>query len=163
KLYKKPRGTLENAPENVRAFQGIVSEFFDFAVTHEPSLHRYFEQKNTTLHAERDNNRNLFFRPVGLEVLARLYAHFVGKDKLATLVYGLQSLQFENPGGVFDGVLWNAGKIEASAKAKTAGVELCLYLLDQLTPSREAKLTETLREVRRNPGYLLPPKSAAPP
>ncbi len=163
KLYKTPRGTLENAPENVHAFQAIVSEFFNFAITHEPSLNRYFLQRNTTPQAERENNRSLFFRPVGLEVLARLYAHFAARNKLAILVYALQTLPFENPGGVFDGVLWNEGRIEASAKAKKAGVEFCLYLLHQLTPLQEVKLTDTLREVKKNPNYSLPPKPAAPP
>ena len=154
---------MENAPEPVHALQAIVSEFFNFVIAHEPSLNRYFQQKSTTLHAERDNNRSVFFRPVGLEVLARLYAHFSEKNKLTTLQFTLESLNFDNPGGVFDGVLWNSGRIEASAKAKKAGVELCLYLLHQLTLPQEAGLTETLREVTKNPNYTLPPKQAAPP
>lgn len=158
KLHKKPRGTLESADENILAFQEIVSGFFNFTITHEPSLNRYFQQKNTTLQSERDNNRNLFFRPVGLEVLARLYAYFAAKNDLATLRYALQNFHFENPGGVFDGVLWNAGRIEASEKAKKAGVGLCLYLLHQLTPAHETELTDTLREVTKKRDYSLPPK-----
>ncbi len=163
KLHKKPRGSLENAPENVRDFQAIVSEFFNFAITHEPSLNRYFQQKNTTLQAERGNNRSLFFRPVGLEVLARLYTHFATKNELSTLQYALQNFHFENPGGIFDGILWNVGRIEASAKAKKAGVGLCLYLLRQLTPAQETELTGTLREVTKKLDYSLPSKPAAPP
>jgi DNA sulfur modification protein DndB len=163
KLYQKPRGTLENAPENVRAFQAVVSEFFNFATRHEPSLNRYFRQKKTTLQAERKNNRSLFFRPIGLEVLSRLYAHFAPKNGLPTLQYALESFHFENPGGVFDGILWNAGRIEASAKAKKAAVDLCLYLLHQLTPAEEAKLADTLREVTKKLDYSLPLKRSLPP
>jgi DNA sulfur modification protein DndB len=163
KLYEKPKGTMENAPEAVNALQTIVSGFFDLVIGHEPSLNRYFQQKNSTLQAERDNNRSVFFRPVGLEVLARLYAYFWQKKQLTTLRYALGSLKFDNPGGIFDGVLWNNGKIDASAKAKAAGVELCLYLLHQLTLAQETKLTETLREVTKNANYALPPKPSAPP
>jgi len=163
KLYKKPRGTLENAPENIDAFKAIVIQFFDFAIQHERSLNRYFQKKNTTLRAERKNNRSLFFRPVGLEVLARLYMHFAFKNRLTILQHGLQNLNFKNPGGVFDGVLWNAGRIEASAKAKKAAVGLCLYLLHQLNPAQERELTSTLRDVTKKVDYSLPPNPAAPP
>lgn len=163
KLHKKPRGTLESAFENVNAFQDIVAEFLDFAIRYERSLRRYFQQKNTTLRAERRNNRNLFFRPVGLEVLARLYAHFSAKNRLVTLQYALQNFRFKNPKGIFDGILWNRGRIEASAKAKKAAVGLCLYLLHELVPAQEAELTRTLREVTKNPEYSLPRKPHAPP
>lgn len=163
RLYRKPRGTLENTPENVHAFQEIISTFFNFAIANEPSLNRYFQHHNTTPQRERENNRSLFFRPVGLEVLARLYAHFAVKGNVMTLARALQSLPFENPGGIFDGVLWNAGRIEASAKAKKAAVGMCLYLLHQLTPAEEVGLSDTLREVKKNPAYSLPPKPAPPP
>jgi len=158
RLYKKPRGTLENAPENIDAFKIIVAEFFDFVIENENSLNRYFTKKNTSLKNERKDNKNLFFRPVGLEVLARLFVHFKMKNDLDLLKHGLQKLEFENPGGVFDGVLWNSGRIEATGKVKKAGVDLCLYLLHQLTPAQEGELTVTLQEITKNPNYILPPK-----
>lgn len=61
KLYKMPTGLLQNDPKNIDAFKAIVTRFFDFVIEHEPSLNRYFLQKNTTLHIERKNNRSLFF------------------------------------------------------------------------------------------------------
>jgi len=163
RLYKKPRRTLENAPGNVLAFHQIVSKFFDFVIEHEPSLNRYFHRKDTTLRKERDNNRNLFFRPIGLEVLARLYAYLAGRGTLNMLQYALETLHFENPGGVLDGVLWNRGKIQASGKARKAAVELCLYLMHQMKPKEEIELTDTLREVRRDPDYSRPQKLPPPP
>ena len=163
RLYRRPRGTLENEPQNVNAFQQIVFTFFDFIVEHERSLNRYFRKGSTTLRKEREKNQNLFFRPIGLEVLARLYAHFVREDRLKTLEYGLDTLQFKNPDGVFDGVLWNRGRVEASAKAKAAAVGLCLYLMRQLTTKEEAELTDKLREVRKDPNYSLPEKPPRPP
>jgi len=159
KLFRKQSGTLESDPDNVRQLQDIVSGFFDFAAEHEPSVNRYFRLGTTTPQAERVNNRSLFFRPVGLEVLARLYAHFHDRGQLAVLAEALQRLPFENPGGVFDGVLWSQGRIDASAKARSAAVRLCLYLLHELDPAGEQALRESLQEVTKDPDYTLPVKS----
>ncbi|MDP1991649.1 MAG: DNA sulfur modification protein DndB [Syntrophales bacterium] len=158
KLYRKPRGTLENCPDNINAFESIVAKFLDFAIEYEPSLNRYFQQKSTSLKTERDNNQSLFFRPVGLEVLARLYVHFSGKNKLNILQYGLQKINFMNPGGLFDGILWNVGKIDAKAKAKKISVDLCLYVLHQLNSEQEAALAMALIEITKKADYSLPKK-----
>lgn len=163
KLFRKPRGTLEHAPENIANFQAIVVGFFDFVIENEPTLKRYFRQRETTPKAERTNNRNLFFRPVGLELLARLYVHFYRRDRLSVLVYGLNNMRFENPSGVLDGILWNSGKIEASAKARNAAVQYCLYLLHELTVAEERSLIPLMCEVTKNPKYNLPPKPPPPP
>lgn len=162
KLHKKPRGMAENATENITAFQGTVRDFFNFAIEHEPSLRSYFIQGTTTLRDQRANNRSLFFRPVGLEVLARAYAHFFRKGRLDVLEYALRTVTFENPGGVFDGILWNGGRIEAKAKAKTAAVDLLLYLLGELNLEREEKLTAVLRELTKDQRYALPRKASLP-
>lgn len=158
KLFRKQRGTLDFEDVNVTQFQKVVADFFDFIIEQEPSLRKYFKDHSTTLERERRDNRNLFFRPVGLEVLARLYVHFVEKSRLSIMKYGLQNLPFECPGGVFDRILWNAGRIEASAKAKNAAVGFCLYMLHQLDQPGETQLTATLREVTKNKDYKLPPK-----
>lgn len=163
KLFQKPRGTFENAPENVADFQTIVANFFDFAIENEPTLKRYFHQRKTTPQAERTNNRNLFFRPVGLELLARLYVHFHRRRRLPALVYGLNNMKFENPNGVLDGILWNSGKIEASAKARNAAFQFCLYLLHELRVDEERSLVPLMREVTKNPHYNLPQKPPPPP
>lgn len=158
RLYRKPRAMPDNAPENVAAFRQIVTEFFDFAIEHERSLKRYFISHKTTPEAERKNNRSLFFRPIGLEVLARLYAHFVRKGNLPKLKYALHHFKFENPGGIFDGILWKDGRVDASAKAKKGAVNFCLYLLDELSKSEEQELMKTLRDVTNDLDYALPPK-----
>lgn len=162
KLHRKVRGTIEVAPENVSTFHDIVRDFLDFIFTHEKSLNRYFKKAKTTLQEERRNNKNLFFKPVGLEILARLYSHFAQRNKLEIFRYSLESMLFQNPNGVFDGILWNSGKIEASAKAKKAAVEYCLYLLHELPPKDDPKLTATLRELRKNFNYSLPQKMDVP-
>jgi DNA sulfur modification protein DndB len=159
KTFHKRRGTLDNDPENIHKFQQTVSNFFDFVIEHEPSLNRYLRQRATTPQAERAHNRSLFFRPIGLEVLARLYTHFYIRGHLSVLADALRQLPFENPGGIFDGVLWFQGLIQPSAKARNAAVKLCLYLLHELAPADERALRTSLQEVTKNVNYRLPAKS----
>ncbi|MBN1105067.1 MAG: hypothetical protein JXL84_16755 [Deltaproteobacteria bacterium] len=156
RLFHKERGTLETDPKNVSRFQGNVVDFFDYVIAHEPSLNRYFVQRSTTLAKERKRNRNLFFRPIGLEILARLYVHFTTNNSLSKLALGLERMNFQNPGGVSDGILWSAGRILAGAKEKTAALDLCLYILGELHGEEEQDLLERLREIKKDPSYALP-------
>jgi hypothetical protein len=162
KLFHKQRGTLDFDPQNVAELRRIMADFFDFIIEYEPSLKRYFNGSHNSLKKERQNNRNLFFRPVGLEVLARLYVHFATKNKVAVMKYALCNLKFENPGGIFDGILWNAGRIEASAKARNTAVAFCLYMLHELDQPEERQLATNLREVTKDQNYSLPAKPPPP-
>lgn len=157
-LFRKKRGTLENDKENVNEFFNIVKAFFDFIIEHEPSLNNYFIKKKTTIASERKNNKNLLFRPVGLEVLARIYAYFFRHNLESVLVSGLGKLKFQNPNGTFDGILWSQGKISAGAKEKSAAVELCLYLLGALPKRNESELRDKIAEIKKDPNYKLPSK-----
>ena len=158
KLFHKQRGTLETEPDNIANFQQIIVDFFDFVIEHEASLKKYFKEKRTTLEAERKNNKNLFFRPVGLEVLARLYTHFHSRRKLPRFAAGLSRIKFLNPGGIFDGILWSQRKVIAGTKEKTAAVELCLYILGEVDDWQSNELLSKLREITRNSAYQLPQK-----
>ena len=158
RLFQKKRGTLEAEPDNVNDFQRVVVNFFDFVIKHETSLNKYFVHKRTTLKAERKNNKNLFFRPVGLEVLARLYTHFYSRKNLSRLEDGLNRIKFLNPGGVFDKILWSQGKIIAGTKEKTTAVELCLYILGEVDDRQSKDLLSKLREITKNSACQLPKK-----
>jgi DNA sulfur modification protein DndB len=158
KLFRKSPGTLDFDLQNVTHLESIVTDFFDYILEHEASLKQYFKVKSTTLLAERANNRNLFFRPVGLEILSRLYVHFSARNALAQLTLGLAQLNFANPGGIFDGILWADGNIIARAKEKAMAVDLCLYMLGELNTNERQELLVRLREITKNQHYKLPPK-----
>lgn len=160
RLFRKEKGSTETSQQNVTGFQSIVTDFFDFVIQHEPSLNRYFVKQAAALEEERRRNKNLFFKPIGLELLARLYAHFRAADNLDLLSEGLKTIRFENPGGVLDGIVWNSGKIEATAKARNAAFRLCLHLLEQTEPEEEKALLALLRELTKNPDYKLPSRRA---
>jgi DNA sulfur modification protein DndB len=162
KLFRKPRGSLESEPENVAAFQAIVATFFDFIIEREPSLRRYFIEHKTTPEKERRVNRSLVFRPIGLELLARLYVHFKLAEKLPVFDWALKNLQWECPGGVWDGTVWLREKIQPGGKAKTAAIDYVLYLLHELPDRAVADLTARLQALRNDDDYALPARAKFP-
>ncbi len=161
KLFHKPRGTLESDPQNVVVFQAIIAAFFDFVIGHEPSLNRYFNDHKTTPEKERKGNRSLVFRPIGLELLARLYVHFQTREKLPVFEWGLKNLEWQNPKGVWDGTVWLNERIQP--KAKAAALEYVLYLLHELPDDAVESLTESLREFRNDEDYVMPARAKMPP
>jgi hypothetical protein len=161
-LFKQAKGTLPNASENIEKFQAVVTEFFDYAIKHEPSFNSYFEHGVTSPEEERKNNKNLFFRPIGLELLARLYTQCKVDKSLPKLKNALSQWKFDNPGGVWEGVIWKNGKVDASASARNAAFLLSLYHMNELREEDEQQLLDLLRDVRNNPEYSLPEKTAVP-
>ncbi len=157
KLFKKQRGVSEYATEHVEAFSKTSMEFYDFVIQHEPSYTKFFISKTTTLASERRNNRNLLFRPIGLVLLASLYAYFRNTNKLEVLGNNLKRIKFTSPGGHFDRILWNEGRVEARPKNRNAAYELCLYLLGEQDRQGKQNLLTTLKEVTKHPEYELPP------
>jgi DNA sulfur modification protein DndB len=160
KLYHKPRGTLESSIENVIAFKKLAIDFFEYVIEREPALRRYFIMRKTTPKAERKGNRNLVFRPIGLELLARLYVHFHLRKRLPVFDWALKNLRWQNPGGVWDGTVWQHKKIQP--KPKTAALNFVLYLLHELPDSKAPALLNDLREYRNDDAYELPKRANIP-
>jgi DNA sulfur modification protein DndB len=156
KLFKKQRGLPEYALEQVEAFARTSADFYDFVIQHEPSYRRFFGSKTTTLAKERRNNRNLLFRPIGLVLLASLYAYFRNANNLDVLTNNLKRIKFTSPDGHFDRILWNEGRVEARAKNRKAAYELCLYLLGEQDRQGKENLLATLKEITMHPDYELP-------
>lgn len=157
-LYKKEPRTDAIAEENIAKYQKIVQDFFDFMILNEPSFKGYFKDKTLTLKGERTKNKNLFFKPVGLELLARTYVHYASADRLGDLKKVLAKAKFDNPGGVFDGLLWKQEKIDL--KAKTLALKLLFYVSGELSKPQEAELQKEIRKYTDNSDYKLPSKLA---
>lgn len=156
RLFKKTRGVPEYDVSNVEAFYKIAAGFYDFVIEHEPSYRKYFLTQRTTLAKERRRNRNILFRPIGLVLLANLYTYFTLVAKIDVLGEYLDEIKFESPGGVFDGILWNAGKVEAKAENRTAAYQLSLHLLGELESTAQSDLIEKLKKITKDQAYALP-------
>jgi DNA sulfur modification protein DndB len=156
RLFKRKRGTPEYASENVEAFYQVVTEFLEFVVKHEPSYHKFFVNRKTSLAKERRRNANILFRPIGVVLLANLYSHFVRQKNVERLAKHLKKIKFKSPGGAFDRILWNEGKVEAKAENRTAAFELCLHLLGEKNGTSPEELQDKLRKITKDPAYKLP-------
>ncbi len=160
RLFRRPQDTPECAPDNVASFKELVTKFFDYIIEREPSLRRYFIEGKTTPGRERKGNRNLVFRPIGLEILASLYVHFQSEGKLQILDWALKNLKWENPGGVLDGTVWLHEKVQT--KPRPAALKYILYLLHELPDGQTSALLQDLREFRNNDKYNLPARVPLP-
>lgn len=156
KLFKRKRGVPEYDASNVAAFYTTASGFYDFVIQHDRSYDEYFVKETTTLAKQRNRNRNVLFRPIGLVLLAQLYVYFNLASKLDVLGKHLNSINFESPGGTFDHILWNAGRVEAKAENRTAAFELCLHLLGELGATDQKVLVEKLQKITKDEKYVLP-------
>ena len=158
-IFKKQKGAAPLAPENVSQLQSIVSDFLDFVIEVIPSYKAYFAKK-TTLTAERRNNKNLLFRPIGLEILGRVYASAYADNQLQKLRARLPKVAFTNPGGPFERIIWSAGKIKAGSKEKGAAVDLVSYLCGLRPVLGDIELRDRLRVITQDSNYKLPPKNS---
>ncbi len=160
RLFRSVPGVAECDEKNVLAFKQVVFAFWDFMIKHDASLHGLFVRGNVSPAKEREKNRNLLFRPIGLELMARLYVHFAKRQKLDLFAWALGQLKWTNPGGVWDGIVWVSGKIHP--KPKKQAVEIVLYILGELKEPAVRALQVQLAEMLRNDGYKLPQKLKLP-
>ena len=144
-LFSQPKNTLPNAAENVADFQKIVAKFWDFVIAKEPSLRDYFNKGDVAPEAEREKNKNLFFRPVGLELLSRIYTQCCKDGQLDKLANALSDWQFNNPKGVWDGVIWKNGKIDASGPSAQRRIPVVSLLYERT----RIRYLETARIIAR--------------
>jgi hypothetical protein len=78
------------------------------------------------------------------------------------LASALGGYQLDNPGGVWDGILWNRGAVDATEKARDTAFHICLSYMGILEADRHDSFVERLSEVRKDPGYKLPDRKEAP-
>ena len=137
----------------------IASEFYDFIIDNIADYQTFFIDLEFDLAAAREQNRNLYFRPVGLKVLAGIYVHFYKKvNGLKSLQKKIPKLSFQMPDSPFNNILWYNGKMKAREANQTLAVELAIYLLDDLPAPRKEKLLENYRQTLEQPRVKLPKK-----
>lgn len=159
KLFKKIPKTNEWDEENVKLFYVIVKDFFDYVIKNVNDYNNFFIKKKLTIKKARKNNSYLLFRPVGLKLLGRLYAHYSAQEKgLEDLKNKINKINFVFPESPFNNLLWIDGKMKAREKNQKLAFEIALYLFGDLSKEREKSLLERYREIVGNPALKLPDK-----
>ena len=159
KIFRKKRGTSEWDEENVLNFLSVVEGFYDFAINNMEEYEAYFIGRTLNLQTAREDNKYLLFRPIGLTLLAGLYAHFYKIDGgLEVLKENINKIGFVFPESPLNRVVWNNGKMAANTKNQTLALDLCLYMLDQKNSSELTQLLSRYREMVKNDEAELPEK-----
>jgi DNA sulfur modification protein DndB len=157
-LFKKTRGTDEWEEENVSRFQKIVEDFYGFAFKNIKEYKDYFIEKSLTLKTARKDSKYLLFRPVGLVLIARLYAHFRKINQFEVLKKNINKVRFVMPNSPYNKVLWDQGKMEAKISSQTIAFNLTRYLLNEYPKGDVPNLLKKYREITKNDDAELPVK-----
>lgn len=140
---------------NVDKFYLLAKDFYDFIIENITDYYRFFVAKDLNLETARNNNSNLLFRPVGLILVARIYVFLIKNNFDPVEVFSrMKKLSFTFPGSVLEYILWTKGKMEVSAKNQKLALDIVLYVLGIIEPSKE--LLERYREVTKDPDNVLP-------
>jgi len=154
--YKKDKNTLDWDDTNVEKLLSITEDFFNFIVNNILDYKDYFVHKKIDLAQLRENNNHLLFRPIGLTLLAKIYAYFSKSGELDYLSENLKKIDFTFPNGQFNKALWNKGKLDTKSTTQTLAFHLALYLLNRY--EKTVKLKESYQELLKNENVELPEK-----
>ena len=153
RLWKKKRGTKEWEEENVVSMYSIAAEFYDFLLNSLTILWQCLVENRPTVADLRFDRRHLVSRPVGLVLLAQLYAWYSERNNLSVLKTKLGLLNMDLAGGHFNNVLWSGGKMEP--RNRKVAFELCRYLFDDSGVDVNL-LTRDYRRIVKDPSAQLP-------
>lgn len=157
-LFKKIKGLDLWEEENVKGFQKTVEDFYDFAFNSIKEYKGYFIDKSLALQDARKENKYLLFRPVGLVLIARLYAHFKKINQFEILEKNINKIGFIMPNSPYNKVLWDQGKMEAKVASQTIAFNLTRYLLNEYPKGDVPNLLKKYREITKSNDAELPAK-----
>ncbi|MDB5124832.1 MAG: hypothetical protein JWP94_2961 [Mucilaginibacter sp.] len=156
KLYKKQRGLPDWDEENIKQFYSIVAGFYDFMIKIIPEYHQFFVSKKLSLADARKENKYYLFRPIGLKMLANLYAFYY--QDLGFLEENLPKLNFIMPNSPLNNVIWTFGKMTAGTVNQSLAYNLVLYMLNSFPEKDIEGLKLKYREITKNNNANLPAK-----
>lgn len=141
---------------NVIKFKKVAVDFYDYMILNIPDYRAYFVEKTLTLENVRNGNRNLLFRPIGLFLIARLYAYYKEKNELHTLKECIQSFSFTMPDSIYNRVLWRNGIL--LPKNQVLAFDLTLYVFGDRKQEKDADLLIRYRKIVDDTQASLPDK-----
>ncbi len=155
-LYKKKKNSVDWDEENIQTLKQVNIDFYDFIINNIKEYSDFFISKQNGLEFYRENNKYLLFRPIGIVLLARLYAYFYKKEKLDLLKLKINKINFVFPESPLNRILWNKGKMEAKSINQNFAFDLILYVLNEYDTSKIEVLQERYRDLIKNETAILP-------
>lgn len=153
-LFKILPKTYPWDEENIVHFNEIAVKFYDYIIYQVPEYKAFFIEKTLNLAAARSNNKYLLFRPIGLFLIARLYAYFMTKGKLDILTERIKTISFTLPNSLYNKILWKDGIL--LPKNQSLAYDITLYLLGETKVEKDEGLLIRYRKVIDDPNAELP-------
>lgn len=155
RLHRKHKGTYAWDEVNVLNLYDISEKFWNIVINNIDDYKRYFLDKDLSVEEAREQNKHLLFRPIGLKILSQLYVYFLRKyeGSASEFVNKVPLLSFTAPNTIFNGIIWNKGKIEL--KHATLAYNLALYALDEFSGD-VSDLLKAYKDVTKNDDAILP-------
>lgn len=160
KLFKKQPGSKDWEENNIGNLKEITEEFLNFIIQNLPEYKQYFIDKSLTLAEARRENRHILFRPIGLFLITKLYAHFKkqGAQSFDQFEDKIPLINFTMPESPLKNILWSSGRMETRSTHQTLAFDLCRYLLGDFPVHNEGDLLKKYRELTKNETAQLPSK-----
>ena len=155
RLHRKHKGTYTWDEVNVINLYSISEKFWNTVINNIDDYKQYFSTKSLSIKEARAENKHLLFRPISLKILAKLYVHFLKKYKGSTseFIDKISLLSFTAPDTIFNGLIWNKGKIEL--KYTTLAYNLALYVLNEFSGDT-SDLLKDYKDATKNDNAGLP-------
>ncbi len=154
-LYKKKKNSVDWDEENIQTLKQVNIDFYDFIINNIKEYSDFFISKQNGLEFYRENNKYLLFRPIGIVLLARLYAYFYKKEKLDLVKLKINKINFVFPESPLNRILWNKGKMEAKSINQNFAFDLILFVLNEYDTTKIEALQERYRDLIINETAIL--------
>jgi DNA sulfur modification protein DndB len=136
-LYAKTGAFYTTRPsdQEIENYYKISKDFWDFFFKSFPYLVKYINGdrnikiNNSIIDRNIESGGSLLLRPVGQEILAKTYKHFLNLRKIKTLEENITKIDFNLSGDNFKYLFWNNSKIVG--KELRLKQNLILYLLNE--------------------------------
>lgn len=133
-LYKKDKEfyTLRPADEILESLYEISKNFWDFLFDVFPEIVNFVEgERGIDFHGVFDRNSDsggsLLLRPIGQELVARLYKAFLNTNQVEILQQRIRNVNFNLSGNTLKYLFWNNGKMQS--KEEDLKFKLLAYLV----------------------------------
>jgi DNA sulfur modification protein DndB len=131
--YKDPKYTSPTYEQREYIFS-LAKEFYDFVISNIVEYKDYFSsgaKLSKYRNYEKGKTINLLFMPVGLNLVATLYVHFLLADKLEFFKENINKLDFDLSSGDFRYIFYHPVQNTMITKKQTLGRNLAMYLLNE--------------------------------
>ena len=114
--------------EKLNEMYEIAQDFFNFLFAYSSDLSNCIISNEKSIKETRVDNRNFLLRPIGIDIMARIYKKAIQLDRLEELKVNLDKFDFDMQGIYLDKFIWNNGAIESKNKMITH--DIMLYVFD---------------------------------